>query len=112
MLKLKHKEVGQCLKKWLKVKSHEWKVKYIKVQEEFDNLIWKKKRDFQAKQRDRLFSLQSENPRHFWKLVKSLHIDSTNTNHENIPWQIKLNDHVITDKEAVLEEWMKIYNNS
>ena len=35
----------------------------------------------------------------------------TNTNHENIPSQIKLNDHVITDKEAVLEEWMKSYDN-
>ena len=78
-------------------------------------MVRKAKRKDQALQRSQLLSLQTTDTRFFWKKIKQLDIKK-NDESSMIPWQVKTNNHVETDKEKVLGFWRnsfdKLYNRT
>ena len=108
------KEVRLALKAGLKNKSVvSVKQSYLTLQQNFDKLVWCKKRLLLSAQRQELLELHY--PRSFWNNAKKLPISYFNKK-STIPWEVIIHGNISTNRDTILQVWKdtyyKLYNCS
>ena len=84
------------------------KINTLMLSKHFDKNVRKCKREYQSKQRNTVLSIQKSNPKSFWHTIKKISINSNNKI-DKIPWEITINNEIITDQFSVLELALTIY---
>ena len=112
MLKTLWESVVQAEKLYLKctgsrqMKSYHREM-FKQRQHEFDKCYSKQRRAFLRTQAHNINKLNTENPKQFWKEIKSLGPKKTRP---NIPMEIENNLGIVTDENIVLDYWRKEFH--
>ena len=107
------KTVVQSEKKFLKCKGppperHLLRMTYLDNQQTFDRTYNKAKRQYHREQQNKLLTVESENPKQFWNMIKRL---GPRQNTE-IPLEIiDNNGQIVCDIPAVLDHWKLEFHN-